>query len=79
MPKEGAMSSRNSDKSSKKAVRKPALKAVREVIEVTPDQSAGSEQKSAPVPEIHREEALDTEVELDRGEIYFRGPTAFTA
>jgi len=73
------MASRNPDESPEEDERNKALQSVHAALPIDENAPAAPGQQSAPVLEASQGERLDAKPELDRVEIYLRGPTVFTA
>lgn len=73
------MAPRNPKEKHQEDVQKEAPQAIDNTFNNTPEAPVDPVQHSVPLVDPQQEEALDTRVELDRLEIYLKGPTAFTA
>ncbi|PVE22571.1 hypothetical protein DC522_20420 [Microvirga sp. KLBC 81] len=73
------MTPRNPDESPEEKKQDKALQTIREVLNHDTEAPVVSVPESTPVLNVQPEETPDTKVELDRVELYLRGPTVFSA
>jgi hypothetical protein len=80
--KEIAMMPRQPEEPSKEDVQDETRQAIPEALDdaaAANDQHSADMQRHVPLQEVKEENAADTKAEVDRTELYMRGPTAFTA
>ncbi|MCG7391838.1 hypothetical protein MHY87_02825 [Microvirga sp. ACRRW] len=72
------MCARSPEESSEEKVQTKILQAIHDALDDT-QSPAEPQHKDVPVSQTPQEKLLDTKVELDRVELYLKGPTVFTA
>lgn len=71
------MTPRNPDENSEEHMQKQVLQAIHDALNL--ETAADPAPQGAPALSASQEVTPETKVELDRVEIYLKGPTAFTA
>ncbi|KLK93749.1 hypothetical protein AA309_06890 [Microvirga vignae] len=73
------MTPRNPEESPEETTQDEVLQAINEVLSHDTEAPVVSVPENTPVLNAQPKETPDTKVELDRIELYLRGPTAFSA